>query len=46
MGDRGKAPVHATSYKDSSSNDETASAGEQAAQVLQIHFDYEGDDFQ
>ena len=45
-GDRGKAPVHAMSYEDSSSNDEIASANEQAAQVLHIHFDYGGDDFQ
>ena len=38
--------MYATSHGDDSSDVETASAGEQAAQVLQIHFDYEGDDFQ
>ena len=35
-GDRGKALVDATSHKDDSSNDETASAGKQVARVLQM----------
>ena len=43
-GDRGKAPIYATSHGDDSSNNETIFDGEQAARVLQSHFDYEGDD--
>ena len=42
-GDWGKAPIYATSHGDFSSDDETISTGEQAAQVLQSHFDHEGD---
>ena len=33
-GDRGKAPMYATSYEDDSSDEENASAGVQAAWVL------------
>ena len=43
-GDRGKAHVYGTSYKDSSSDDETVFDGEQMAQVLPIYFDHVGDD--
>ena len=43
-GDRGKAPIYATSYGDDSSDEEIASTGEQVAQVLQSHFDCGGDD--
>ena len=42
-GDRGKAPIYAMSYGDSSSDDETISTSEQAAQVLQSYFDRKGD---
>ena len=43
-GEWGKAPVYAKSHGDSSSDNETVSAGEQAAGVLQSHFDRGGDD--
>ena len=43
-GDWGKAPVYAKSHGDSSSDDETVSASDQAARVLQSHFDRGGDD--
>ena len=43
-GDQGKAPIQATSYGDASSNEQTVSAGEQVARVLQNHFDCNGDD--
>ena len=43
-GDQGKALVYTTSHRDSSSNDETVSIGEQATRVLQSHFDCRGDD--
>ena len=39
-GDRGKALVYVMSHRDDSSDDETASAGEQSTQVLQSHFDH------
>ncbi|KAK7839667.1 ribulose bisphosphate carboxylase large chain [Quercus suber] len=38
MRDQGKAPMYATSHGDNSSNDETASASEQVARVLQSRF--------
>ena len=41
-GDQGKAPMYATSQGDDSSDDETTSASEQAARVLQSHFDCGG----
>ena len=43
-GDWRKAPIYATSYGDASSDEETALVSEQAARVLQSHFDCEGDD--
>ena len=42
-GEQGKAPMYATSQGDGSFDVEIASAGEQAARVLQSHFDYGGD---
>ena len=44
-GDRGKAPVYATSHGKDSSNNETIFVGEQAARVPRSHFDCEGNDF-
>ena len=41
-GDRGKAPMYATSHRDVSFYEETASASDQAARVLQSHFDCKG----
>ena len=38
-GDRGKAPIHAATHRDSSSDDETTSAGKKVARVMQSHFD-------
>ena len=43
-GDRGKAPTYATSCRDDSFDEEIASTGEQAAQVLHSHFDCGDDD--
>lgn len=42
-GDQGKAPMYNTSHRDNSSDEETASVGEQVARVLQSHFDCRGD---
>ena len=36
--------IYAKSHGDASFNEETVSAGEQAARVLHSHFDYRGDD--
>ena len=43
-GDRGKAPMYATSHGDNSSDDETASAIKQVAQILQSRFDHREED--
>ena len=43
-GDRGKAPVYATSHGDDSSNDETASASKQVARFLQSRFNRREED--
>ena len=40
-GDWGKATMYATSHGDNSFDDETASSGEQMAQVLQSRFNRE-----
>ena len=42
-GDRGKAPIYAMSHGDTSFDNGTIFAGEQAAQVLQSHFNRESD---